>query len=233
MSDMEDIIYRAIIPVKSLSEAKSRLAPHFTQHQRETLALDMLRHVVQTLCASQEFELVTVVSPDMRVLEKARIWGARASLEERSGHNPALHMAALRELAEGAGALLTISADLPLLTPGDIDVMVERSTRFDVVLAPSMDETGTNAVLARPPLVVPYLFGVNSLEKHLRAARRRGLSTSLYASRGLSLDIDIIEDVQELERIGRAGTGDEGGASASTSRPPLSRPYMSMAGIAS
>lgn len=205
MSNIETITYRAIIPVKSLSEAKSRLAPHLTQRQRETLALDMLRHVVQTLCASQEFELVTVVSPDMRVLEKARIWGARASFEERSGHNPALHMAALRELVEGAGALLTISADLPLLTPGDIDVMVERSTRFDVVLAPSMDGTGTNAILARPPLVVPYLFGVNSLEKHLRAARRRGLSTNLYGSRGLSLDIDTIEDVQELERAARAG----------------------------
>jgi len=111
----------------------------------------------------------------------------------------------LRELAEGAGALLTISADLPLLTPGDIDVMVERSTRFDVVLAPSMDGTGTNAMLARPPLVVPYLFGVNSLEKHLRAARLRGLSANLYASRGLALDIDTIEDVQELERATRAG----------------------------
>jgi 2-phospho-L-lactate guanylyltransferase len=202
---METITYRAIIPVKTLSEAKSRLAPHLTQQQRETLALDMLRHVVQTLCASQEFELVTVVSPDVRVLEKARIWGARASFEERSGHNPALHMAALRELAEGAGALLTISGDLPLLTSDDIDVMVERSTRFDVVLAPSLDGTGTNAMLARPPLAVPYLFGVNSLEKHLRAARRRGLSSNLYASRGLSLDIDTIEDVQELERAAWAG----------------------------
>jgi 2-phospho-L-lactate guanylyltransferase len=189
-----------------LSEAKSRLAPHFTDYQREMLALDMLRHVVQTLCASQEFELVSVVSPDPRVLEKARMWGARASFEERSEHNPALHMAALRELAEGADALLTISADLPLLTPDDIEVMVERSTRFDVVLAPSLDGTGTNAMLARPPLVVPYLFGVNSLEKHLRAARRRGLCASLYASCGLSLDIDTIEDVRELERAVRAGT---------------------------
>lgn len=201
---MEGITYRAIIPVKSLNETKSRLAPHLTQHQRETLALDMLRHVVQTLCASQEFELVSVVSPDMRVLEKARIWGARALFEERSGHNPALHMAALRELREGADALLTISADLPLLTPDDIDVLVERSTRFDVVLAPSLDGTGTNAMLARPPLVVPYLFGINSLERHLDAAWRRDLSSNLYASRGLSLDIDTIEDVQELER---AATG--------------------------
>ena len=227
---MEGITYRAIIPVKSLSEAKSRLAPHLTQQQRETLALDMLRHVVQTLCASQEFELVSVVSPDLRVLERARIWGARALFEERNGHNPALHMAALRELREGADALLTISADLPLLTPDDIDVLVERSTRFDVVLAPSLDGTGTNAMLARPPLVVPYLFGVNSLERHLGAARRRGLSSTLYASRGLSLDIDTIEDVQELTRAVIRG---EGGASVPAALPGHRRPYLRIAGKAS
>lgn len=230
MSNMEGITYRAIIPVKSLSEAKGRLAPHLTQQQRETLALDMLRHVVQTLCASQEFELVSVVSPDLRVLERARIWGARALFEERSGHNPALHMAALGELREGADALLTISADLPLLTPDDIDVMVERSTRFDVVLAPSLDGTGTNAMLARPPLVVPYLFGVNSLERHLGAARRRSLSSTLYASRGLSLDIDTIEDVQELTRAVIRG---EGGASVPAALPGHRRPYLRIAGKAS
>jgi 2-phospho-L-lactate/phosphoenolpyruvate guanylyltransferase len=234
MSNIEGLTYRAIIPVKTLSEAKSRLAPHLTQRQRETLVLDMLRHVVQTLCASQEFEVVTVVSPDIRVLEKARIWGARASLEERHGHNPALQMAALRDMAEGATALLTISADLPLLTAGDINVMVERSTRFDVVLAPSMDGTGTNAMLVRPPLVVPYLFGVNSLQRHQRAARQRGLSSNLYSSRGLSLDIDTIEDVQELTWAGIRG---EGGASAPTTLPPtfpsLSRPYLRTTGKAS
>jgi 2-phospho-L-lactate guanylyltransferase len=192
--------YRAIIPVKTLSEAKSRLAPHLTRYERERLALDMLRHVVQTLCASQEFEVVTVVSPDSRVLEKARIWGARARVEEQHGQNPALHMAALRELSEGATALLTISADLPLLTTGDINVMVDRSTRFDVVLAPSLDGTGTNAILARPPLVVPYLFGVNSLGRYVQASRQRGLSSTFYPSRGLALDIDTIEDVRELEK---------------------------------
>jgi 2-phospho-L-lactate/phosphoenolpyruvate guanylyltransferase len=192
--------YRAIIPVKALSEAKSRLAPHLTHYERERLVLDMLRHVVQTLCASQEFEVVSVVSPDSRVLEKARIWGARAMVEEQYGHNPALHMAALRELSEGATALLTISADLPLLTTGDINVMVDRSTRFDVVLAPSLDGTGTNAILARPPLVVPYLFSINSLGRYVQASRQRRLSSTLYHSRGLALDIDTIEDVRELEK---------------------------------
>ena len=197
---MEGITYRAIIPVKSLSEAKSRLAPHLSQQQREKLALDMLHHVVQTLHASEVFEAITVVSHDPLVLENAASWGARPSFEEQHGHNPALHMAALHELAAGTDALLTISADLPLLTTFDIHTLLERSTRFDVVLAPSTDGTGTNAMLARPPLAIPYLFGVNSLQRHQRAARQRKLKFAVYGSRGLSLDIDTIEDVQELER---------------------------------
>jgi 2-phospho-L-lactate guanylyltransferase (CobY/MobA/RfbA family) len=75
-------------------------------------------------------------------------------------------------------------------------------------------------MLARPPLAVPYLFGVNSLQRHLRAAHQRGLSSNLYQSRGLSLDIDTIGDVQELSRAGA-----EGGAPA--------RPLYGTVGIAS
>ena len=51
-------------------------------------------------------------------------------------------------------ALLTISADLPLLTPHDILELVDLSQRFEVVLAGSSDNTGTNALLVHPPLVL-------------------------------------------------------------------------------
>jgi 2-phospho-L-lactate guanylyltransferase len=199
--------YRVIVPVKSLARAKSRLARFLSQSQRETLVLDMLSHVLYVLQTSDQVEQIAVVSADKRVLEQAKIWGAKPVREEQPGHNPALHAAALRALSEGATALLTISADLPLLTKADIHAMIEQAAQFDVVLAPSRDGSGTNALLARPPLAIPYLFGVNSLERHLRAARHRGLRSVLYQSCGLALDIDTIEDVQELSRATeRAGS---------------------------
>ncbi len=192
--------YRALIPVKSLTEAKSRLARHMTPEQRSRLVLTMLHHVLCTLQESGLLEQISVVSPDERVLTSVRTWGAQPLVEEQHGHNPALHAAA-RELAAGATALLTISADLPLLRPQDIHSMLEVSHRHDVVLAPSQDGTGTNAILVRPPLALPYVFGIHSLQRYLEEARHHHLSTTLYKSPGTAFDIDTIEDVITLRNF--------------------------------
>jgi 2-phospho-L-lactate/phosphoenolpyruvate guanylyltransferase len=195
--------YSALIPVKSLATAKSRLAPSLSQYQREMLVLDMLHHVVCVLQDSETFEHVSVVSTDGRVLEQAHIWGVRALSEEQHGHNPALHAAALREKAEGVTALLTLSADLPLLSTQEIRCLFEQSKQHEIVLAPSRDGTGTNAILVRPPLVVPYVFGPNSFHNYIEAARQRHLSHTTYHSIGLALDIDTIDDLDKLEVLNR------------------------------
>ena len=189
----------ALIPVKSLTTAKSRLASSFTQHQRERLVLDMFHHVLCVLLDTKLFEKVSVVSSDKQVLEKAYLWGAQALVEEYPGHNQALHAAALKEISEGVTMLLTISADLPLLTTQEILCFFKQSLQHDVVLAPSRDGTGTNAIMVHPPLAVPYVFGPGSLQSYVEAARKKHLSFSMYRSIGLALDIDTIEDLDEAE----------------------------------
>jgi len=193
--------YTALVPVKSLVTAKSRLVPDLPPNRREVLVLDMLYHVLRVLQDSKLFERVSVVSPDARVLEQVRAWGAWALIEERPGHNPALYAAALRERAGGATALLTISADLPLLATQEIRNLLEQSRQYEVVLAASRDGAGTNAILVRPPLAVPYLFGPDSLQRYLEAARQRHLSHTIYGSTGLAFDIDTIVDLRELEAV--------------------------------
>jgi 2-phospho-L-lactate/phosphoenolpyruvate guanylyltransferase len=193
------MIYKALIPVKALDEAKSRLAGHMTLHQRKNLVLDMLHHVLHVLQQSNLLEQITVVSPDIQVIDFAQTWGARALIEELPGHNAALHAAALQEAA--TTALLTIAADLPLLQPGDIRALVERSLRYPVVLAPSRDGTGTNALLVHPPLALPYLFGVNSRYKYMHAAKEWQLGSTIYNSIGLALDIDTIDDLDDLYEL--------------------------------
>jgi 2-phospho-L-lactate guanylyltransferase len=225
--------YTALVPMKSLAQAKSRLATHFTPEQREMLVLDMLAHVVRTLCDSDLFEQVYVVSADPRVLELVPHWDAEALREAVPGHNQALQAAALTILERAAwrqGAfdawslfhrsgmleteervravhllsghgLLTISADLPLLQIEDIQALLREAEDYQVVLAGSSDGTGTNALVTRPPLVVPYLFGPNSLPTYIRAALSRQVSYTLYQHPRLALDIDTLADVQQLERL--------------------------------
>jgi 2-phospho-L-lactate guanylyltransferase len=196
--------YSALVPVKALAQAKSRLAPHLSNRERESLVLDMLAHVLHILRSSEQFETISVVSEDRRVLSLAAQWGAHPSLEEQHGHNPALSAAAMRELADGVKALLTISADLPLLTVSDVTAMCTLAEQFNVVLAPSREGTGTNALLTRPPLAIPYLFGTNSRERHLEAAHEKYLSSVLYHSCSLAFDVDTVEDVHELQRMNPA-----------------------------
>lgn len=190
--------YSALIPVKSLDIAKSRLARYLTHAQRIALILDMLHHVVYVLHKSALLTEISIVSADERLLTQVRAWGVRAVVEQSAGHNPALTAAATQLQATGTEALLTISADLPLLQPQHIQDMVEQSRTHDIVLAASQDSTGTNAILARPPLVVPYVFGSNSLQRYQQEAEQRGLSATTYISPGTSLDIDTIDDIAAI-----------------------------------
>lgn len=221
--------YSALVPVKRLALAKSRLADHLSRKQREGLVLDMLRHVIFTLCESEIFEQIYVVSADARVLELAQQWGAEALREEQQGHNPALQAAALTILERAAWrygiyawtdeilthrraenpaledmGLLTISADLPLLTQADLHTLVAQAEYAEVVLAASGDGSGTNALLTRPPLLLPYLFGPNSLPAYIQAARQRRVSYTLLQQTNLALDIDTLDDLHELEQRDRA-----------------------------
>ncbi len=200
--------YTALVPVKTLATAKSRLAHYLSQHQRETLVLDMLHHVLHVLLDSQLLERVSVVSPDTRVLAQAKAWGAHALIEELQGHNAALHVAALREQAAGATAILTISADLPLLCTSDIQALIDRSKQRQVVLGSSLDGSGTNAMLVRPPLALPFLFGPGSLYRYLDVAMQKDLSSVVLRRIGLAFDVDTTGDLRELQVL-RSESRDE------------------------
>lgn len=193
--------YHALVPVKSLDEVKSRLATHLTLQQRQTLVLDMLHHVLQALRSSELLEQISVVSPDERVLRQAQQWGVQALVEEKPGHNEALYAAALREQQAAITGLLTISADLPLLHPSDIRTLIAQSEHYAVVLAASRDRTGTNAILMRPPLVLPYLFGPDSLQRYQRTARNMEVSSIVYSNIGLALDVDTIDDLDDVNEL--------------------------------
>ncbi|WP_297159380.1 2-phospho-L-lactate guanylyltransferase [Thermogemmatispora sp.] len=186
----------ALVPVKRLAAAKGRLASHLTPSQRARLVLAMLHHVVVTLQASGMLTRIVVVSADEHVRACATAWGAEGWPEEQPGHNGALEAAARRLQAEGVTALLTISADLPLLQVEEVKALLEQAQRYPVVLAPAHDGQGTNALLQRPPRLLPYLFGESSLQRYREAAQLRHLPYTRYESPGLALDIDTVEDLQ-------------------------------------
>lgn len=194
-----------VVPVKPLAMAKSRLAAHLTLEERSALVLRLLGHVLTTVHQTAVTDRCLVVSADPRV----RTWAAQHDAEPLAEqptslgieHNAALEQA--REVAQrrGRAALLVISADLPLLRPGDVTDMVALGSETNsIVIAPDRAGTGTNALLLRPIDIVPFRFGPGSFARHVAEARALGTLVRVHESDGTAFDLDRPEDLITLEQ---------------------------------
>ena len=187
----------AVVPVKYLTRAKRRLAGALSPEQRYRLALAMLEDVLQALTHCSTLDQVLVTSPDPGVWEVARRLGAGVIAEEDQwGENAALEAATEVCLQAGAHSMLAISADVPLITPEDVDsILGVEPDGPVVVLVPSRDGLGINALLRRPPDVIPLRFGRDSLRRHLQEATNRGIPHRICPLPRVALDIDFPEDL--------------------------------------
>jgi 2-phospho-L-lactate guanylyltransferase len=198
----------ALIPVRSLTRGKTRLAPDVGPGDRASLIRTMLGDVIGAATASGVVDRVAVISPDPTVLALA------ASLspgilplrqpDDRPGLIAALDQGRDRALAGGAATLLILFADLPLLAPGDVRAMVAADA--PVVLSPDRHGAGTNALLLRlgeGAAPFRFRFGECSFGAHLDEADRLGLRAIPVVTAGTSLDVDTPADLAEWSQ--RAG----------------------------
>src|SRR5512139_2704525 len=157
----------AIVPVKPLRHGKSRLASVLTQDERTDLNRRMLAHTLDTLTAIPEIEHVLVVSRDQAALALAREYGARTVQEHGSPQlNVALTRATVVAKNYATRGVLIIPADLPLITPEDVRVMLEKAAEPPVVVvAPDRRHDGTNALLVCPAGLIEYEYGPNSFQR--------------------------------------------------------------------
>ncbi|MSO85331.1 MAG: hypothetical protein EXR02_00530 [Rhodospirillales bacterium] len=214
----------ALVPVRAFPEGKKRLAPLMSPEERAMLAKTMLEDVLDCLGRSPAVEGIAVVTDDADAAALALDHGARVlpdAPEPNGGLNASLAGAAawLRATHPGRGAsfdargvkparpgraTLIIHADLPAATPEDIAALVAEDA--EIVLARAHDG-GTNAMLLRPGVSLPFAFGPESCARHQAAARAAGLSVAVVERPGLSLDLDRPEDVAAyLARAGNSRT---------------------------
>jgi 2-phospho-L-lactate guanylyltransferase len=185
----------AIIPVKALPLAKSRLSALLSGPERRALVLAMLSDVLAAVGAAHSIAHIGVISADPTVLALANARGAVALPDHAHDLNAALTQAAAHYTARGVAAVLALPADIPLVQSREIDDLnAARMTVPGMVIAPSRDG-GTNALLAWPPLALPFLFGVGSQARHLAAAHERGLTVREFRTPGMELDVDRPDDL--------------------------------------
>ena len=189
----------AIVPVKPLATAKSRLAPMLPLLERQALVLFCLYRVLQALQEAAAVNEWVVIGRDEAVQRLAREMGAGWIEDPGWDLNESIRQGFAWAFAHGAQACLFLPADLPLLAAEAVDGLVERSDGLShLVLSPAHDG-GTNAILA--PQGVPFQprMGEGSFTRHLAEAQQRGAAVEVYASPGLALDIDTPHDLRQLQ----------------------------------
>jgi 2-phospho-L-lactate guanylyltransferase len=114
----------AVVPVKALGAAKSRLSSVLGEGERAALALWLLGRVVAAIGASGEVADVAVVSPDEAALGHARAEGAVTLRQGAGDLGAAIEQGREWAIDLGAGALLVALGDLPRLTKDDVRGMI-------------------------------------------------------------------------------------------------------------
>ena len=209
----------AILPIKSLEKAKTRLALEMSAELRRAPAQAMFADVLAALRRADQVSEIVVVSSDDGVRQTALDDGAEVLKDSVTGHNDAAAVGIARAIGKGVARVLLVPGDCPLLTPSELDALIARPCApRSAVIVPDRHGTGTNALLLTPPSVVMPSFGPGSKERHVRLAQRQGSPPEVVAVPGLALDVDTPEDLAAL-RSALAGTSGGAAHNARHSRP--------------
>lgn len=216
----------AVIAVKNLDRAKSRLADRLPARERSRLVLAMLSDTVAAALAA-DLCSVTVVTPDQRVAAAVRELGAGVHTDPSTaadtdtpepGESGAALNAALASAAtavreqHGDVDLLVLQADLPAVDAAEITSMLIAAPGAGRSVVVDHTGRGTSALLARAPVpartngrgdtgadaaLMPR-FGPDSARRH----RESGAVALSGHWPGLRLDVDTAADLERAVALG-------------------------------
>ena len=215
----------AILPVKRLHRAKSRLGASVADPLRGELARAMVGDVLVALAEARSVERTIVVTAEESVAAAARYLGALVVKDTAEPtQSAAVGLGIVAAVAEGFERVLCVPGDCPALDPAEIDALLREGdvlprrqdeapspSREDasppgVAIVPDRHGTGTNGLVLLPPDAIAPSFGPGSRERHERLAADAGVACRIAQPASLLLDIDTGEDLAALrERLAQEG----------------------------
>jgi 2-phospho-L-lactate guanylyltransferase len=185
----------AVIPVKRLSEAKSRLSTRLSSQERAMLVADLLRRTIGVLQEVEAIERIGVATEEQDLVDSFTMvdW-----LPDMGGLNASLAHAASWATSMNARSVLMLPGDLPLLDGSDIRAMLASGMAApNITIAPTQDG-GTGAILLSPPDVIAPVFGPDSFRLHIEEAHAARISVRTVVRAGFSRELDTTEDLEYL-----------------------------------
>jgi 2-phospho-L-lactate/phosphoenolpyruvate guanylyltransferase len=190
-----------VVLVKDFNSAKQRLGPALDPAKRRALAR---RNATRAIRAASAGERRLVVAGSDEAAALAVELGAEVLVEPRQeGQNVAAQRGIGHAIEGGAGGVLLLSSDLPLVTKKAVRELLDIAGRHAapaVVAVPAAGRGGTNALYLRPPRAIGLHFGADSLSAFRREAQRKGVRFVIHRSPAMALDLDEPADLERLRR---------------------------------
>jgi 2-phospho-L-lactate/phosphoenolpyruvate guanylyltransferase len=188
-----------LVPVKSLANAKQRLASILDQPSRTKLAQAMLFDVLDTLGTWVSRPEVSIVTSDPFALDLARRFEFQIIPDNTNrSQTDAIEMATRFCESRSVDSTLVIPGDIPLIKTWELEKILEAAPDQGSVLVPAADGRGTNAAWRRPAGLFPLRFGNDSFKPHLTAARATQKPCVVLSLPSIALDIDNPADLRQL-----------------------------------
>jgi 2-phospho-L-lactate/phosphoenolpyruvate guanylyltransferase len=189
-----------LLPVKDLRNAKKRLTDVLMPEERFSLAEAMLADTVRAVQGVRRAEKIFVITnyePAMQLAEENGWEILREEQQISESHS----VDAASKLCEqrGVSGLLRVPLDLPLIQSADIDELLAVGCQApSLIIVPSRDGTGTNAMLRTPPTLFSSHFGNRSFAKHLAEAENSHAQIIVRRNPRLEMDVDDEGDLRAL-----------------------------------
>ena len=200
MTDNALITWSVLMPVKVLSEAKSRLAG-LAGPRRGELALAVACDTVTAVMRTDQAARAIVITDDPVAASALRELGAQVIPDEpRDGLNAALrHGAAVAAQSWPASGTAALSADLPALRPAELARALNAAARWPNAFVADAAGDGTTLYTAAPGTAFRPAFGLAS-----RARHAAGGATELEVPDipGLHQDVDTPADLRGAAELG-------------------------------
>ena len=187
----------AVVPVKSLAHAKSRLA--LPSQERRAVALAFAVDTIEALSACPLVGGVLVVTSDVVVVRRMQQLGVRVTPETGTGLAQALHdgIRVAATWRPGSGVAI-VPADLPCLRPEDVTRLLADRRSDEGAFVPDRSATGTTLVIHPPGSRVVASYGPGSAARH----RDLGLHALTDAPLRARHDVDTLEDLRGARLLG-------------------------------
>jgi 2-phospho-L-lactate/phosphoenolpyruvate guanylyltransferase len=163
-------MWSAVLPVKRLSRAKTRLRGAVPGVSHDALVLAIALDTIAAVAACPAIDRLLVVTAEPALAVPARRLGA---LVVPDPAEPGLN-AALRHGATAAtGPLAALTGDLPALRPAELAAALAAATAYPRAYLPDAEATGTVLLTALSPTTLDPHFGPHSAAAHAATGATR------------------------------------------------------------